>query len=103
MFAFFEKLINPYPPEDPQQPPNTLWAFCRHYTKGMMLPLIAMAALTALLAIFEVYLFGFMGQLVDWLVDKDPQTLWDEEGNTLYLLGFMLLIGMPLMVACMPW
>ena len=99
MFAFFEKLINPYPPEDPQQPPNTLWAFCRHYTKGMMLPLIAMAALTALLAIFEVYLFGFMGQLVDWLVDKDPQTLWDEEGNTLYLLGFMLLIGMPLMVA----
>lgn len=98
MFSFFEKLINPYPPEDPQQPPNTLWAFCRHYTKGMAAPLIAMAVLTALVAIFEVYLFGFMGQLVDWLIDKDPQTLFQDEGPTLYFLGFMLLIGMPLLV-----
>jgi ATP-binding cassette subfamily B multidrug efflux pump len=99
MFSYFEKLINPYPPEDPQQPPNTLWAFCRHYTKGMAIPLIAMAVLTALVAIFEVYLFGFMGQLVDWLVDKDPQTLWREEGSTLYFISFMLLVGMPLLVA----
>ena len=99
MFSFFEKLINPFPPQDPQQPPNTLWAFCRHYTQGMALPLIAMAVLTAVLAMFEVYLFGFMGQLVDWLVDKDPQTLWHEQGTTLYLLGFMLIIGMPVLVA----
>ncbi|MGR6874183.1 ABC transporter ATP-binding protein [Pseudomonas sp. HK3] len=99
MFSFFEKLINPFPPEDPQQPPNTLWAFCRHYTQGMALPLIAMAVLTAVLAMFEVYLFGFMGQLVDWLIDKDPQTLWQEESTTLYFLAFMLLVGMPLLVA----
>lgn len=99
MFSFFEKLINPFPPQDPQQPPNTLWAFCRHYTQGMALPLIAMAVLTAVLAMFEVYLFGFMGQLVDWLVDKDPQTLWHEQSTTLYLLGFMLIIGMPVLVA----
>ncbi|WP_283786226.1 ABC transporter ATP-binding protein [Bermanella sp. WJH001] len=99
MFSFFEKLINPFPSQDPQQPPNTLWAFCRHYTQGMALPLIAMAVLTAVLAMFEVYLFGFMGQLVDWLVDKDPQTLWHEQSTTLYLLGFMLIIGMPVLVA----
>ncbi len=99
MFSFFEKLINPFPPEDPQQPPSTLWAFCRHYTQGMALPLIAMAVLTAVLAMFEVYLFGFMGQLVDWLIDKDPQTLWQEESTTLYFLAFMLLVGMPLLVA----
>lgn len=99
MFAFFEKLINPYPPEDPQQPPDTLWAFCRHYTQGMVLPLIAMAVLTAVLAMFEVYLFGFMGQLVDWLVEQNPQNLWQEEGTKLVVLGFMLVIGMPLLVA----
>ncbi|MFT5592831.1 MAG: ATP-binding cassette subfamily B multidrug efflux pump [Oceanicoccus sp.] len=99
MFSFFEKLINPFPPQDPQQPPSTLWAFCRHYTQGMALPLIAMAVLTAVLAMFEVYLFGFMGQLVDWLIDKDPQSLWQEESTTLYFLAFMLLVGMPVLVA----
>ncbi|NVK39025.1 MAG: ABC transporter ATP-binding protein [Gammaproteobacteria bacterium] len=99
MFAFFEKLINPYPPEDPQQPPSTLWAFCRHYTQGMVMPLIAMAVLTAVLAVFEVYLFGFMGQLVDWLVEQNPETLWQQEGTKLFVLGFMLIVGMPLLVA----
>ena len=57
-----------------------------------------MAVLTAVIAIFEVYLFGFLGQLVDWLVDKDPQSFWHEETTKLYILGFMLVIGMPLLV-----
>ncbi|GAA6134264.1 ABC transporter ATP-binding protein [Oceaniserpentilla sp. 4NH20-0058] len=99
MFTFFEKLINPFPPQDPEQPPNSLWAFFRYYTKGMETTLIAMGLLTAIIAVFEVYLFGFLGQLVDWLIDKDPQTLWQDEGKTLLVLGFLLMIGMPVLVA----
>jgi len=98
MFSFFERVINPYPPEEPVQPPNTLWAFCRHFTKGMFWPLFYMTVSTAFLAIFEVSLFGFLGQLVDWLVDKDPATLFEEKGGTLWFLGGMLLVGMPLLV-----
>ena len=98
MFSFFERLINPYPPEEPVQSPNTMWAFCRFYTQGMGWPLFLMAFLTAFIAAFEVYLFGFMGQLVDWLVDKDPQTMLQEDGAQLYFIGFMLLVGMPLLV-----
>jgi len=97
MFSFFEKIINPYPPQEPEQAPNTMWAFCRHYTQGMGKPLILMSLLTAMLAAFEVYLFGFMGQLVDWLIDKDPQTLWQDHSSILIFIGFMLLIGMPLL------
>jgi len=97
MFSFFEKIINPYPPQEPAQAPNTMWAFCRHYTQGMGKPLILMSLLTALIAAFEVYLFGFMGQLVDWLIDKDPKTLWQDHSAILMFIGFMLLIGMPLL------
>ncbi len=97
MFSFFEKIINPYPPQEPVQAPNTMWAFCRHYTQGMGKPLILMALLTATIAAFEVYLFGFMGQLVDWLVDKEPKLLLQENGRQLFFIGFMLLIGMPLL------
>lgn len=98
MLQFFEKLTNPFPPQEPTQPPKGLYAFCRHYSKGMEIPLAVMAILTALLAMLEVSLFGFMGQLVDWLVQKDPATLWQTEQDTLIRMGLLTAVGMPLLV-----
>ncbi len=98
MLQFFEKLTNPFPAGEPDQPPQGLYAFCRHYSKGMEIPLLVMALLTALLAMLEVALFGFMGQLVDWLVQKDPATLWQTEKDTLIKMGLLTAIGMPLLV-----
>ena len=98
MLRFFEKLTQPFPAGEPTQPPQGLWAFCRHYSHGMVLPLLVMATLTALLAMLEVSLFGFMGQLVDWLIEKDPATLWQTEKDTLIRMGFLTAIGIPLLV-----
>ncbi|GHY91290.1 ABC transporter, ATP-binding protein [Vibrio cholerae] len=30
MFKLFEGFTDPFPKGEPQRPPNTLWAFCRH-------------------------------------------------------------------------
>lgn len=98
MLRLFERFINPFPPEHPSQPPKGLFAFCRHYTQGMEIPLLLMSVLTALLAILEVSLFSFMGQLVDWLVDKDPQTLFSEEGEQLLWMAVMVVVALPLVV-----
>lgn len=98
MLKFFERLTNPFPPGEPTQPPAGLYAFCRHYSRGMEIPLLVMALLTAALAALEVTLFGFMGQLVDWLVQKDPATLWQTEQNTLIKMGLLTAVGMPLLV-----
>ncbi|ALZ76995.1 ABC transporter ATP-binding protein [Rheinheimera sp. F8] len=98
MLQFFEKLTNPFPEAEPTQPPKGIYAFCRHYSKGMEIPLVVMALLTALLAMLEVSLFGFMGQLVDWLVQKDPATLWQTEQDTLIRMGLLTAVGMPLLV-----
>lgn len=97
MFNLFERWMDPLPSQEPQQPPKGIYAFCRHYTRGFELPLILMSLLTALLAILEVSLFGFMGQLVDWLVKKDPDTLLQQEGLKLLGMGLMLLIVLPLL------
>lgn len=97
MFKFFEKLVPALDDTEPVQPPDTLLAFCLHYTKGYKVALCCMTILTALLAILEVSLFGFMGQLVDWLTTKDPQTLFQDEGLTLLLMGGLIVIVIPLL------
>ena len=98
MLSWFERLIRPFPAEEPTQPPNTLYAFCRHYTRGMEVYLLLMSGLTALIAIAEVSLFGFLGQLVDWLVAHNPQTLFAEEGMRLLWMTLLMLIGLPILV-----
>lgn len=97
MFGFFERLTRPFPNDEPTQPPTGLVAFCRHYTKGMEWPLLVMSLSSALLAILEVSLFSFMGQLVDWLVQKNPESFFTEERATLIWMALVTLVLLPLL------
>ena len=97
MFKFFENLVPALNDQEPTQPPNTLVAFCLHFTEGYKTALFFMTVLTAALAILEVSLFGFMGQLVDWLVTKNPETLLQDEGTKLLLMSGMVLILIPVL------
>lgn len=58
-----------------------------------------MALLSTAIAIIEVSLFGFMGQLVDWLSTSSPDTFLTENQSTLIGLGLLVLVGMPLLIA----
>ena len=98
MFAFFESLLKPFPPEEPQQPPATLLAFCRHYTKGATPFLLTMAVLAAGIAVMEVALFRFLGLVVDWLGHFNPAELWAERGTELLLMGVVVLVLIPVTV-----
>ncbi|MBM96749.1 MAG: multidrug ABC transporter ATP-binding protein [Oceanospirillaceae bacterium] len=95
MLKFFERLISPFPPEHPEQPPKGLYEFCRYYSRGLELPLIAMSVLTAMLAMMEVTLFSFMGDLVDLLSTQEPDTLFSEQGQQLLWMSALLVIGLP--------
>ncbi|MDX1537831.1 ABC transporter ATP-binding protein [Arsukibacterium sp.] len=97
MLRFFERLTKPFPAAAPGQPPRGLLAFCRHYTKGMEPSLILMSLSSAMLAILEVSLFSFMGQLVDWLVANDPENFFTDERATLIWMALVTLVLLPLM------
>lgn len=97
MLGFFERLTRPFPAQEPEQPPKGLLAFCRHYTRGMEWPLLIMSISSALLAILEVSLFSFMGQLVDWLVAKDPESFFSEERANLIWMALVTLVLLPLL------
>jgi len=92
MYAFFEKLLNPFPQQEPETPPNSLVAFCLHYAKGAKRYVIAMGIFTGLIAIVEVSLYGFIGRLVDWLSSQDPSTVFQSPGSPLWYAAGALLI-----------
>ena len=98
MFTFFEKLTTPFPPELPQQPPNTLVAFCCYYSKGMWPAILCLSILSALIAVLEVSLFAYLGQLVDWLAERDRETFLQEEAGSLLWMGAVILIILPALV-----
>ncbi len=87
-----------FPEDQPTQPPSTLFAFCRHYTKGMELSLLLMSISAAMLAILEVSLFSYMGQLVDWLTAYTPEILFVEQKSELIKMAVMLLLVLPVVV-----
>ncbi|WP_375748982.1 ABC transporter ATP-binding protein [Vibrio sp. HN007] len=98
LFKLFESFTKPFPKEEPTQPPKGIFAFCRHYTRGFEIPLLVMASLSTIVAIIEVSLFGFMGQLVDWLSVSNPETFLQENSSTLWKMGALLLIVMPILI-----
>ncbi len=99
MFAFFEKLLAPFPAQTPTRPPATLFAFCSHYTQGVWPWLFAMAFLVATFSALEVALFGFLGSLVDWLGDADRNTFLEKEGDKLIGISAVVLLALPLVAA----
>ncbi|GHB72670.1 ABC transporter ATP-binding protein [Psychrosphaera saromensis] len=98
IFSFFENLAKPFPKLDNQRPPSTLFAFLMHYSKGMIVPVIAVAVMSAVIAILEVSLFGFLGQLVDWLTTQDRATFLSDNQSTLMWMGVLVLVGLPCIV-----
>ncbi|WP_020681807.1 ABC transporter ATP-binding protein [Marinobacterium rhizophilum] len=98
MFRYFECLTPPFPEGPAQQPPGTLLAFCRHYSQGYEKALMVLALFTVIIAGIEVALFNFLGQLVDWLGSHDPATLLSDESATLWGMGLLVLVALPLSV-----
>lgn len=96
IFDWFEGQIDPYPKDEPTRPPKTLYAFCRHYTKGMEIWLIGLAIVSALIAITEVLLFGFLGNVVNWLSNSDPKTFIAEQWTSLLFMGLVILVAKPI-------
>ena len=95
MFRWFEKRLDPFPQEEPVEPPKTLVAFCLHYTKGSW-PYIAIAALfNSAIAIAEVGMFGFLGNIVDWLSAHNRETFLQTEGWKLAGMAFIVLVALP--------
>src|SRR5690606_28567356 len=98
MYRWFESRLDPFPPDPPAQPPRSLYAFCRHYTRGTEKWLLLMALTTAGIAVAELSLYAYVGSLVDRLGSTTPDTFLAEEGRRLLWMGVLVLVALPLTV-----
>ena len=87
MFSRFERLVHPYPETAPVPPPRGFLPFVWACTQGLRRYIAVIAFLVALIGVFEAFLFGMLGQVVDWLGRVRPDRLWADEGGTLLLLA----------------
>ncbi|WP_296744957.1 ABC transporter ATP-binding protein [Mesorhizobium sp.] len=95
MFRWFEKRLDPFPAAEPVEPPKTLVAFCVHYTRGAWPYILVDAVLVAAIAIAEVWMFGFMGRIVDWLSAQNRETFLQTESWKLAGMAFVVLFALP--------
>ena len=98
MFAWFERLVQPYPDAAVPAPPAGFFAFVWSCTSGMRPYILGMTLLTAAIGAFEALLFAMLGRVVDWLGQVEPARIWEAERGSLLLLGAILLAS-PLVIA----
>ena len=98
MFAYFEKLVNPYPDAPPEPTPKKFLAFLWAASEGLRPYLLFMTLCTAAIGVFEAFLFSMLGQVVDWLSKTEPAALWTTQRGNLALLA-AILVASPIVVA----
>lgn len=98
MFRLFEGLVNPFPPAEPSPPPKGLVAFCVYYARGIWPLLLIIALLSTIIAVLEVTLFSFMGDLVDLFAVADPATFLQDHRQQLLWMALVVVVVLPVCV-----
>jgi len=98
LFRWMEQSQEVFPEELPEKPPAGFFPFVWHYTKPFKGLLLANALAAATVAIIEVWIFSFVGDLVDWLSAADRATFFDAHWPELAMMGAVVLIAYPLLM-----
>ena len=95
MFRFFERLVDPFTTEPAAPPPSGLLRFAWHYARPYRWLLLGTTLASGAVAVVEVALFAFLGNLVDWLNAADRATLWQDHGLALLGMAALVMVAYP--------
>ena len=98
-FKWLERRVDAFPAEPPVKPPATTWGFIRHFTRPFFPMLMVGFALSIILAIIEVRVFAYVGQLVDILGTADRATFWENNKWHLLFYAALAMLFQPVITA----
>ncbi|EIM38101.1 hypothetical protein F899_01853 [Acinetobacter sp. CIP 101934] len=92
MFRWLERLVDPYPTKNLNQPlPTSFFPFVWQAAYGVRRYLLILVLCTAGAASFEALLYAKIGDLVNWLSQSQPDTFLEQHAANLTLLTVVLL------------
>ncbi len=95
VFRWLETTSDPFPTTPPEKPPARFGAFVFHYARPFWRLILASSCFAAVVAILEVMLFAFIGNLVDWLTAADRASFWSEHRLRLIGMSILVLLVLP--------
>ncbi|MEM7206403.1 MAG: ABC transporter ATP-binding protein [Pseudomonadota bacterium] len=96
MFRWLENLVDPLEPAKVSQPPAETGEFFRFYLWPMRRLVLVTLILAGIAAFSEIYLYAFLGDIVDWLSDAEPDTFFEQYSTTLILMTIVIGVIRPL-------
>ena len=96
-FSWLETYVDSFPMHRAEKPAAKLFAFVFHYTKPFLPLLLASILFSTVIALIEVYLFAFIGNLIDLLSAADRATFWEVNATKLILMGALVLLVLPIL------
>ncbi len=95
IFAWFESLVDPFRAAPIERPPEALIPFYWHFVRQTGWIFVAALGAAFLVAIVEVSLFRYIGQIVDLLQNSTPATIFTDHGGLLIWMAFVVVIARP--------
>jgi len=95
MFHFFEKLIDPFQNRSGSSNKREVFGFLTEQSQGMKKYIFLVAFFSGLVAITEIYMFKFVGILVDELKQGNSDKFFQENIDVIVQLVFILLFAFP--------
>ncbi|BDU21056.1 ABC transporter ATP-binding protein/permease [Dyella sp. GSA-30] len=99
IFRWFESLIDAFKEPVDAMPPKSVWRFYAFYLRQVW-PIFAATIVVGFgVALVEVSLFGFIGNIVDMAKGVPSKDFFRLHGNQLLWMGFVALIARPVLIA----
>ncbi len=96
MYRYFEKLIDPLDDQPPVQPPTGSLAFFSFYLKPIRGVLLVTLVLAGIAAASELFVYVYLGRLVDWMTTSSPEAFMRTHGWTLLWMVVVIALIRPL-------
>jgi ATP-binding cassette subfamily B multidrug efflux pump len=95
LFTYFEKLIDPLAETELVQPPKGTRAFFKHYLWPYRRLLVVTLFFTSVASIAELYLYAYLGYILDWMTHTEPSAFYQQHGMGLALMFFVVVVVRP--------
>lgn len=96
LFEFFERQIDPLSPTPIERPPALTAEFIWHYIQPFRGVVLITLVLAGIAAFTELYLYHFLGQLLDWMAVTDRESFMQQHGVSLLWMVLVAALIRPL-------